>query len=437
MDRFVGDRLAELDADGLTDRTIVVYFGDHGPGLPRLKRWPFNGGLRVPLIVAVPARFQALVPRGKPRVGRSDRLVSFVDLAPTMLSLAGLAPHPWMQGHAFLGPHASPDPPYAFGFRGRMDERYDLVRSVRDGRHVYVRNYLPHRPYGQYLSYMFETDTTRVWKRLYDAGTLEPPRTFFWEPKPSEELYDLRDDPDEVRNLAGSASHRAVRDRLRGALDAHIRLTRDLGALPEHDMRARSETLTPYELGESSAAALTRIWQAADRASDRSVPLLAIVGDLSDADPAVRYWAAVGCLIRGAEAVAQAGPRLAAMLEDEEVGPRIAAGEALGRFGTPAQAADARRTLVAAADVRASGLYGAVLALNAINHLGDAAPELKAAVGALPRTHDSIDARERDYLPRLVEAILEDKRWIDGRRGLTGLIGGADRLRRWLRRVSP
>ncbi len=229
MDRFVGERLAELEADGLADRTIVVYFGDHGPGLPRLKRWPFNAGLRVPLIVAVPARYQALVPRGMSRVGRSNRLVSFVDLAPTMLSVAGLAPHPWMQGQAFLGRHAASDPPYAFGFRGRMDERYDLVRSVRDNRYVYVRNYMPHRPYGQYLSYMFETDTTKVWKRLYDDGKLKPPQTYFWEPKPSEELYDLNEDPDEVRNLADSPSHRAVRDRLRAALEAHLRRIRDFG----------------------------------------------------------------------------------------------------------------------------------------------------------------------------------------------------------------
>jgi uncharacterized sulfatase len=344
------------------------------------------------------------------RVGRSNRLVSFVDLAPTMLSVAGLAPHPWMQGQAFLGRHATPDPPFVFGFRGRMDERYDLVRSVRHNRYVYVRNYMPHRPYGQYLSYMFQTDTTRVWKRLYDAGSLVAPRTYFWEPKPSEELYDLNADPDEVRNLADSVAHRAVRDRLRAALEAHLRRTRDLGALPEHDMRARSETRTPYELGELAAPAITRIWQAADRATDRSVPLLAIVGDLGDADPAVKYWAAIGCLIRGREAVAQAGSRLAALLDDEDAGPRIAAGEALGRFGGPEQAAAARRALLAAADVRATGLYAAVLALNAINQLGNAEPDLKASIGALPRQHESIDERERDYLPRLVEAILEDKR---------------------------
>jgi uncharacterized sulfatase len=410
MDRFVGDRLAEVEADGLADRTIVVYFGDHGPGLPRLKRWPINGGLRVPLIVSVPPRFEALLPQGSARAGRSQRLVSFVDLAPTMLSLAGLAPQPWMQGHAFLGPFATPDPLHAFGFRGRMDERYDLVRSVRDGRYVYIRNYMPHRPYGQYLSYMFQTDTTRVWKRLYDEGALKPPQTFFWEPKPSEELYDLDADPDEVRNLAASPAHREVRDRLRAALAAHLARTRDLGALPEHEMRARAGASTPYELGERSGDALAKVWSAADRATDREVPIAAAMADLGNSDPAVRYWAAVGCLVRGAPAVSLAGERLVTLLSDAAIGPRIAAAEALGRFGTHAQGEAARDVLVAAADLKAHGLYAAALALNAINHLGNATPALKARIAALPREDDSIDARERDYVPRLVEAILEDRR---------------------------
>ncbi len=410
MDRFVGERLAEIEADGLADQTIVFYFGDHGPGLPRLKRWPYNAGLRVPLIVSVPPRFAALVPKGTPRVGRSQRLVSFVDLAPTLLSLAGVAPPAWMQGGAFLGRYATPDPTYAFGFRGRMDERYDLVRSVRDRRHVYIRNYLPHRIYGQYLAYMFQTETTQVWRRLYDKGILAPPRTYFWEPKPSEELYDLQSDPDEVKNLAGSAAHRGIRDRLRGVLVEHLVRTRDLGVLPEYLMRAQSADTTPYELGERSAASIVRAWQAADRATDRARPVSAVTGDLRDGDAAVRYWAAVGCVIRGADAVSSAGDALERLLDDPDAGPRIAAAEALGHYGSVTQAARARKVLAAAADVRSSGLYAAVLSLNAISQLEGPPPDLEAALRVLPQEHHAIDAREREYLPRLIEAILERRR---------------------------
>src|SRR5262249_17090738 len=149
--------------------------------------------------------------------GRTERLVSFVDLAPTVLSLAGIQPPEWMQGHAFMGKYEAAPQPYLYGFRGRMDERYDLIRSVRDRRYVYVRNYLPHQIGGQHVAYMFETPTTRVWKQLYDQGKLRPPQTYFWEPRQPEELYDLTSDPDEVKNLAAVPENRATLERLRQA----------------------------------------------------------------------------------------------------------------------------------------------------------------------------------------------------------------------------
>ena len=136
--------------------------------------------------------------------------MSFVDLAPTVLSLAGVPPPALMQGRAFMGAHAAPPPDHVFGQRGRMDERYDLSRAVRDRRFLYIRNYMPHRIYGQYLWYMFETPTTRVWRALYDAGRLSPPRTAFWQPKPAEELYDLDADPHNVADLSGDPAHAAA-----------------------------------------------------------------------------------------------------------------------------------------------------------------------------------------------------------------------------------
>ncbi|MCY4507510.1 MAG: sulfatase, partial [Acidobacteria bacterium] len=168
MDAQVGERLAELEAAGLDGDTIVVYFGDHGVGLPRGKRSLLDSGLRVPLIVYVPPRFRELAGAGYRARASTAELVAFVDLAPTMLSLAGIPPPDHMHGRALLGPHRDPPAEYLYGFRGRMDERYDSVRAVRDGRYVYVRNYAPHRVYGQHVAYMFQTPTTRVWKALYD-----------------------------------------------------------------------------------------------------------------------------------------------------------------------------------------------------------------------------------------------------------------------------
>ena len=149
------------------------------------------------MIVSVPPRFREWA--GNPAPGSTDeRLISFVDLAPTVLSLAGVTAPAHFQGTPFLGPQTGEHLRFLFGYRGRMDERLDLVRTVWDGRYVYVRNYMPHLIYGQYIDYMFQTPTTRIWKQLYDAGQLNAEQRRFWEPKPSEELYDLDSDPDEV-----------------------------------------------------------------------------------------------------------------------------------------------------------------------------------------------------------------------------------------------
>ena len=273
MDAQVGERLAELEAAGLAGDTIVVYFGDHGVGLPRGKRSLLNSGLRVPLIVYVPPRFRELAGDGY-RAGESTaELAAFVDLAPTMLSLAGVPPPDHMHGRALLGPYRDAPAEYLYGFRGRMDERYDFVRGVRDGRYVYVRNYTPYRVYGQHVAYMFQTPTTRVWKALYDAGRLEPAQRRFWETKPAEELYDLEADPDEVNDLAADPRHAAALVRLRGALRGHLLATRDLGFLPEPELLARSGGGPPYDLGRDDARyPLAAIMEIADWATRPDTP---------------------------------------------------------------------------------------------------------------------------------------------------------------------
>src|SRR5262249_44630307 len=218
----------------------------------RSKRSPMNSGLHVPLIVRVPPPLRDLVPKDYAAGGSSEELVSFVDLAPTMLSLAGLKPPEWMQGRAFLGPNRQPEPPYLYGFRGRMDERYDLIRSVRDHRYVYVRNYLPHIPAGQHNAYMFETPTTRVWKKLFDEGKLNGAQRLFREPPQPEELVDLKKEKDQVHNLAGSAPHQDPLPRVRKAEQEWVQKVRDVGFLPEGEIHSRSKASTPYEMGHDN-----------------------------------------------------------------------------------------------------------------------------------------------------------------------------------------
>jgi len=216
MDRQAGELLNQLEDDGLADSTIVCFFSDHGVGLPRGKRWLYDAGTRVPLIVRFPKAFDRFAPGAPGTI--CDRLVSFVDFAPTVLSLAGVEAPAHFQGDAFLGPRAGSSRQYVFGIRDRMDERYDLIRSVRDRRYKYIRNYRPELPYAQFIEYMEQMPTMKAWRRLAAEGKLQGPAALFMQPrKPVEEEYDTLSDPDEVRYLAASDEHREVLERLRAA----------------------------------------------------------------------------------------------------------------------------------------------------------------------------------------------------------------------------
>lgn len=373
MDAQVGRRLAELEADGLADDTIIFYYGDHGPGMPRSKRWPYASGLHVPMIVKVPPRWQHLA--HLPPGSRSDRLVGFIDLAPTLLSIVGIRPPDHFQGHAFLGKFATEAPQHSFGYRGRMDERYDMVRTVLDQRYVYLRHFMPHKIYGQHINYMFQTPTTRVWKQLYDEGKLAPPRTFFWEEKPTEELYDLRSDPDEVRNLAASPEHRQVLERMREALERWQHEIRDVGFLPESEIHRRSEGTTPYEMArDGDRYPLARVRAAAELASARREGTLPdLVALLSADDGAIRYWAALGLRMQKEKGYTAGRKALVAALGDPSPPVRIAAADTLARHGNEAESRRATELLVAELEGSGPGSdkqYDCLLAANALDELG-------------------------------------------------------------------
>ena len=395
MDGWVGEKLKELADAGLADSTIVFFYGDHGSGMPRSKRWPYNSGLHVPLLVHIPAKFSHLMPKEYQSGGTSDRMVSFVDMAPTMLSLAGLEAKPWHQGNAFVGARAGAPPPFLYGFRGRMDERYDLVRSVRDQRYVYVRNYMPHRIYGQHLAYMFETPTTMVWKKLNDEGKLNEAQRAFWNTKPVEELYDLATDRDEVRNLAASPKHRVTLERLRKAqLDLAAKIC-DVGFLPEGEIHSRAGATAPYEMGHNPTRyPAARVMSAADLASRGGRPSLA------DPDAGVRYWAAQGYLVRH-----EVDDTLRAVMKDPSPYVRAVSAEAAGRYGNEEDTKAAVLTLLEMASADKHGFFVAMAALTGLDAIGARAGLEKRSVDNLPLEAQGIDGRYKSYLPRLIENI--------------------------------
>ncbi|QEG37330.1 sulfatase family protein [Bythopirellula goksoeyrii] len=230
LDAWVGEKLAELEAAGLADSTIVFFFSDHGDGLPRHKRWVYDSGTHVPMIVRFPDGFEAGTV--------DDRMMSFIDLAPTALTLAGVEKPDYMPGVCFTGSNASPPPEYVFMHRDRMDDTsHDTIRAVRDKRFQYVRNYRPDRPYLQLISYRDRAATMDEIYRLKKEGKLNADQWQWAVPaKPLEELYDTESDPDEVHNLASDPRHLAHMAKMREALEQWVQETGDPLATPESEV---------------------------------------------------------------------------------------------------------------------------------------------------------------------------------------------------------
>jgi uncharacterized protein (TIGR02145 family) len=229
MDRQVGELLALLEAAGLADDTIVLFYSDNGGPLPRGKREMLDSGLQVPFMI----RF----PDGSNAGGVVDDLVAFVDVPATILSLAGVPVPKHMHGRPFWGDQKGPPREHVFAARDRMDERVDHVRAVRDRRFKYVRNYRTDLPRYQDIDYRRQMATMRDILRLRDEGKLDPVQSLWFEPtKPEEELYDTEADPHEVRDLAGDPAHRAPLERLRAALDGWLRETGDRPGRPEAEL---------------------------------------------------------------------------------------------------------------------------------------------------------------------------------------------------------
>jgi len=232
MDAMVGRVLDELAEDGLAERTIVFFFSDHGDGLPRMKRWVYDSGLHVPMFVRFPDEAAAGT--------TNDELVSFVDFAPTVLSLAGVPVPAHMQGQAFLGAQKAAPRAYLYAARDRMDPAPETIRAVRDGRFKYIRNYRPDLPYFGFIPYRDRAGVMQEILRLTAAGALGPDQWQLWsQTKPLEELYDTEADPHEIHNLASDPEHFEKLAELRHAHLTWTEETGDLGHITEAELIRR------------------------------------------------------------------------------------------------------------------------------------------------------------------------------------------------------
>jgi arylsulfatase A-like enzyme len=385
MDKEAGGVLQELEDEGLAGETIVFFFSDHGAGMPRSKRWLYDSSLRVPCMVRFPEKWKKWAP-GEPG-STTDRLVSFVDFGPTVLSLAGVKVPAHMQGKPFLGEQAAAPREYVFGFRDRMDERTDMVRAARDRRWKYLRNYMPHLPWAQHISYMYEMPTMKVWQRLADEGKLAGPQKTFFEPKPPEELYDTESDPWEVKNLAADPAHRETLERMRKALRDWMLEIRDLGFLSEAELRARFGGRPQHEAVRSDPASypLERLIDAAELASRGDRKALEL---LEDKDSAFRYWGALACRVMGKGCTA--AETLLRLLGDPAPWVRVAAADALCDLGRLEDALP-----VLARGLKDENDWVRLQAANALDRLDAKARPVEAAIRA------AADDKQ-DYVKRVI-----------------------------------
>jgi arylsulfatase A-like enzyme len=392
MDKQVGGLLTELEEYNLSQNTIVFYYSDHGGVLARSKRFCYDSGLRVPFIVRFPKKYQHLAPATPG--SRLDRIITFTDLAPTLLSLAGIMIPKYMQGKAFLGKHTIQPRKYAFSFRGRMDERYDMSRTIRDKRFRYIRNYNPHLIYGQYLEYLWRAPATQSWERMYNEGGCNEIQSAFWQPKPVEELYDCLNDSWEVNNLAGNPQYRTLLEKMRDALRQYMLEIYDCGFIPEGEMVEISKKQPIYEFVRSAKYDLKRIMDTADIAISHDASFLPVlIKRLYDPDTIIRFWAATGCLILG-EKAKTAHEDLRKLLHDKSGDVRAVASEALCQMDLEKEALPILIDLLSHANVKV-----ALRSANALNNIGDKA---KPVLGAL----EQIKNKDDKYIKRAVRYLL-------------------------------
>jgi len=340
MDEKVGKCLAELEKDGLADSTIVIYNSDHGGVLARSKRFCYSSGIHCPLVVRVPDKLKHLYPANRP--GEViERLVSFVDMPKTWLSLAGAEIPDTFQGTVFLGKGIEKEPAYHLAFRERADERLDCVRVIRDKRYAYHKNYMPYAPAGQHLAYLWKAEATPAWEQHHREGKTDEITGRFFEPRVSEEFFDNEKDFDNVHNLIEAKKHQERIAKLKNALRQRQLELYDSGLLPEQMRvrRAKENGLTIYDMvRDEKLYPLATYLDAADLALARDKSNLGVfVRHLSHDDEGLRWWGIVGLHLLDQEA-APATAALEVALSDDAHEIRMMAAWTLVKLGKPNQA---------------------------------------------------------------------------------------------------
>ncbi len=337
MDERAGELLNELEESGLSDNTIVFFFSDHGGQLARSKRFIYNVGTQVPLIIRIPEKWKHL--EDKKPGSTENRIVSFVDFAKTVISITGCEIPKKMQGRVFLGKKKEDAPPYVHFYRDRMAERYDFCRAVSNGDYYFIRNFMPHRPRGRSSRYGYTVQANwRAWEKHFNSEKCDEIQSQFYQPKASVELFNTLEDPWHVRDLSQDKQYQKNIEESSDELDRWMIETRDIGLIPEPmfaDLIGESKKhKTIYEYAQSTDYPVQRVLEAAKVSSSRKSGIVQeCLQYIQDENPIIRHWGAYGLFLAHSTGQSIQNALSEMAQNDKYASNRIMANQALGLCG--------------------------------------------------------------------------------------------------------
>jgi len=402
MDAWAGDLIQQLKDAGEYDNTIIIYWSDHGVGLPRAKRWLYDSGTHIPLIIRVPAKFQKSLDISS--LATDNQLISAVDFAPTVLNIAGIDPPSYLQGRAFLGLHLSPPRKFVYGARDRMDERYDIIRTVRGPQYRYIRNFEPLKPYYQYMNTPEKGATMQEIRKKEASGQLDPVMALFSaHEKPVEELYDTHADPFEIHNLADDPAFSQRLSEMRDALSKWQNEIGDVGLIPEaeieileQDAGSRFAILQSTTKNSSTEKRLALLVDIATSASEGPAGIPKLLDALQNEDASIRYWAATGIGNIGPAATSTL-KRVVESLNDPSPSVRIAAARAVAKLGSPEEALP-----VLEAELQSDHQWGRLAAAIVLDEMDEEARP------ALPSLQQALLNQPNKYIVRVANRAINE-----------------------------
>ncbi|MBU2906583.1 sulfatase [Arenibacter algicola] len=332
MDRQVGKIIKELKEDGRLDDTFLFYFGDHGGVLPGSKGYLYETGLHVPMVVHVPKNYRHLV---KNQIGSTiNGFVSFIDLAPTVLNLAGISIPKEIDGTAFLGKDIESKELNSrnetYSYADRFDEKYDMVRAVRKGKYKYIRSYQPFNYDGLMNNYRYKQLAYQEWQSLYNDGKLNELQSAFFEARSPEMLFDLDTDPYETKNLADDPAYATTLITMREKLASWVKEMPDLSFYPEHYLIEKAFG-NPVEFGKKHKKEIQKYTEIADlNLLNFDNAKNSLTTALKSSDPWDRYWAIIACSTFGPQAIGMESQIREMASTDPELINRVRAAEFLG-----------------------------------------------------------------------------------------------------------